>query len=94
MDVKQGVNKEGKTILYLVFEYMDIDLKKFIQSFHQIGKHIPPNIVKVIIIIPFSFISYLFVEDKSLYCIFVLQSLMYQLCNGVAFCHGHGILHK
>ncbi|MFQ6653153.1 hypothetical protein Gotur_024698 [Gossypium turneri] len=38
MDVKQGQNKEGKTVLYL--------------------------------------------------------SLMYQLCKGVAFCHGHGVLHR
>ena len=32
MDVKQGQNKEGKTVLYLVFEYMDTDLKKFIRE--------------------------------------------------------------
>ncbi|GMN34669.1 hypothetical protein TIFTF001_004810 [Ficus carica] len=67
MDVKQGQNKEGKTVLYLVFEYMDTDLKKFIRSFRQTGDNIPPTIVK---------------------------SLMYQLCKGVAFCHGHGILHR
>ncbi|XP_027127464.1 cell division control protein 2 homolog D-like [Coffea arabica] len=66
MDVKQGQNKEGKTVLYLVFEYMDTDLKKFIRSYRQTGD-IPPNIVK---------------------------SLMYQLCKGVAFCHGHGVLHR
>lgn len=48
MDVKQGQNKEGKTVLYLVFEYMDTDLKKFIRSFRQTGDNIPPNIVKVI----------------------------------------------
>ncbi|XP_057721357.1 cell division control protein 2 homolog D-like [Arachis stenosperma] len=67
MDVKQGQNKEGKTVLYLVFEYMDTDLKKFIRSFRQSGQFIPPKTVK---------------------------SLMYQLCKGVAFCHGHGILHR
>ncbi|KAL4371110.1 hypothetical protein HN51_015674 [Arachis hypogaea] len=67
MDVKQGQNKEGKTVLYLVFEYMDTDLKKFIRSFRQTGQFIPPKTVK---------------------------SLMYQLCKGVAFCHGHGILHR
>lgn len=48
MDVKQGQNKEGKTVLYLVFEYMDTDLKKYIRSFRQTGENIPPNIVKVI----------------------------------------------
>ncbi|KAG5021881.1 hypothetical protein JHK85_018223 [Glycine max] len=67
MDVKQGQNKEGKTVLYLVFEYMDTDLKKFIRSFDQPGQNIPPETIK---------------------------SLMYQLCKGIAFCHGHGILHR
>ncbi|CAL5208216.1 unnamed protein product [Lathyrus oleraceus] len=67
LDVKQGQNKEGKTVLYLVFEYMDTDLKKFIRSFRQTGENIPSPTIK---------------------------SLMYQLCKGVAFCHGHGILHR
>ncbi|KAK4280018.1 hypothetical protein QN277_011703 [Acacia crassicarpa] len=67
MDVKQGQNKEGKMVLYLVFEYMHTDLKKFIRSFRQTGENIPASTVK---------------------------SLMYQLCKGVAFCHGHGILHR
>ncbi|KAF9686564.1 hypothetical protein SADUNF_Sadunf02G0002300 [Salix dunnii] len=67
LDVKQGQNKQGKTVLYLVFEYMDTDLKKFIRSFRQTGENIPVKNVK---------------------------SLMYQLCKGVAFCHGHGVLHR
>lgn len=67
IDVKQGQNKEGKTVLYLVFEYMDTDLKKFIRSFRQTGEDIPSKTIK---------------------------SLMYQLCKGVAFCHGHGVLHR
>ncbi|RVW51214.1 Cyclin-dependent kinase B2-1 [Vitis vinifera] len=67
MDVKQSLNKEGKTVLYLVFEYMDTDLKKYIRSFRQTGENIPTKTIK---------------------------SLMYQLCKGVAFCHGHGVLHR
>nr|GLL37111.1 cell division control protein 2 homolog D [Ipomoea trifida] len=67
IDVKQGQNKEGKTVLYLVFEYMDTDLKKFLRSFRQTGESIPPMTIK---------------------------SLLYQLCKGVAFCHGHGVLHR
>ncbi|XWS33980.1 hypothetical protein CRYUN_Cryun22dG0128700 [Craigia yunnanensis] len=67
MDVKQGQNKEGKTVLYLVFKYMDIYLKKFIRSFRQFGEHI---------------------------LLITVKSLMYQLCKGVAFCHGHGVLHS
>ncbi|CAI0628177.1 unnamed protein product [Linum tenue] len=69
LDVKQGLNKEGKTVLYLVFEYMDTDLKKYIRSFRQTKATIPTNIV-------------------------FIQTLMYQLCKGVAFCHGHGLLHR
>ncbi|KAK2639775.1 hypothetical protein Ddye_027570 [Dipteronia dyeriana] len=65
MDVKQGQNKEGRTVLYLIFEYMDTDLKKFIRTFRQSGENIPAQTIK---------------------------SLMYRLCKGVAFCHGHGIL--
>ncbi|XP_058073358.1 cell division control protein 2 homolog D [Magnolia sinica] len=67
LDLKQGQNKEGKTVLYLVFEYMDTDLKKYIRSFRQTVEKIPTKNVK---------------------------SLMYQLCKGVAFCHGHGVLHR
>ncbi|KAL5699116.1 cyclin-dependent kinase [Ranunculus cassubicifolius] len=67
LDVKQQQNKEGKTVLYLVFEYMDTDLKKYMRSFRGTGTNIPTNTVK---------------------------SLMYQLCKGVAFCHGHGVLHR
>lgn len=47
MDVKQGQNKEGKTVLYLVFEYMDTDLKKYIKSFRQTGENLPIKTVKV-----------------------------------------------
>nr|CAD1825377.1 unnamed protein product [Ananas comosus var. bracteatus] len=67
LDLKQGENKEGKTILYLVFEFMDTDLKKFIRSFRQTHEMIPPKTVKI---------------------------LMYQLCKGIAFCHGRGVLHR
>nr|GMC58094.1 cell division control protein 2 homolog D [Ipomoea batatas] len=46
LDIKQGQNKEGKTVLYLVFEYMDTNLKKFIRSFRQNGDIIPPKTIK------------------------------------------------
>lgn len=57
MDVKQGQNKEGKTVLYLVFEYMETDLKKFIRSFRQTGQNIPPTTIKVTIL--FIYLIYL-----------------------------------
>ncbi|KAG6470284.1 hypothetical protein ZIOFF_071349 [Zingiber officinale] len=67
LDRKQDQNKEGQTILYLVFEYMDTDLKKYIRSFRQSHEMMPPMTVKI---------------------------LMYQLCKGISFCHGHGVLHR
>ncbi|GJN15757.1 hypothetical protein PR202_gb02696 [Eleusine coracana subsp. coracana] len=67
LDLKQGQNKEGQTILYLVFEYMDTDLKKFIRGYRANHEKIPAHIVKI---------------------------LMYQLCKGVSFIHGHGVLHR
>lgn len=51
MDVKQGQNKEGKTVLYLVFEYMDTDLKKYIKSFRQTGENLPTQTVKVVTVL-------------------------------------------
>lgn len=64
-------NKNGgtKANLYLVFEYLDTDLKKFIDS-HRKGanpKPLAPTLVK---------------------------NFLYQLCNGVAHCHSHGVLHR
>ncbi|KAL5222417.1 hypothetical protein ABZP36_027130 [Zizania latifolia] len=67
LDLKQGQNKEGQTILYLVFEYMDTDLRKFIRGHLQNHQKIAAPTVKI---------------------------LMYQLCKGVAFCHGRGVLHR
>jgi len=52
LDLKQGVNKEGQTILYLVFEYMDTDLKKFIRGHRANHEKIPALTVKVIVILP------------------------------------------
>ncbi|KAF2920461.1 hypothetical protein DAI22_08g210000 [Oryza sativa Japonica Group] len=47
LDLKQGQNKEGQTILYLVFEYMDTDLKKFIRAHRQNLQKIPVPTVKI-----------------------------------------------
>ncbi|KAJ3677671.1 hypothetical protein LUZ60_003395 [Juncus effusus] len=67
LDLKQGKNKNGQSILYLVFEYMDLDLKKFIRSHRQTQDTISPKTVKI---------------------------LMFQLCKGMAFVHGRGVLHR
>ncbi|KAJ4773702.1 Cyclin-dependent kinase 2 [Rhynchospora pubera] len=44
----EHVQKNGKPVLYLVFEFLDTDLKKFIDS-HRRGpspRPIPPNVIK------------------------------------------------
>ncbi|KAK9076058.1 hypothetical protein SSX86_004391 [Deinandra increscens subsp. villosa] len=46
MDVKQGVDKNGEIVRYLVFEYMETDLRKFIKTKKENGDHIPPEIIK------------------------------------------------
>ncbi|TVU05165.1 hypothetical protein EJB05_48318 [Eragrostis curvula] len=48
IDLKQGQNKEGQTILYLVFEYMDTDLKKFIRGHRSNHEKIPAHTVKIL----------------------------------------------
>ncbi|XP_062519677.1 cyclin-dependent kinase 2-like [Corticium candelabrum] len=51
--------------LYLIFEYLDQDLKKFMDSAYSL------NIT----------------ED-------LVKSYMHQLLQGIAFCHGHRVLHR
>ena len=45
--MKQGISKTRDMVLYLVFEYMDTDLKKFIRSFRQTRENIHLPTVKV-----------------------------------------------
>ncbi|XP_026427145.1 cyclin-dependent kinase B1-1-like [Papaver somniferum] len=63
------LEKNGNPLLYLVFEYLDTDLKKFINC-HRKGPDagpLPPPLI---------------------------QNFMYQLCKGIEYCHGHGVLHR
>lgn len=62
MDV---VHHEQK--LYLVFEYLEQDLKHFMDARGSRNRALPIGMVK---------------------------SFMYQLCDGVKFCHSNGILHR
>ena len=64
----EHVEENKKPILYLVFEYLDTDLKKYMD---MTGKG-PSNPL-----------------PKS-----IVKSFMYQLVEGVAHCHKHGVLHR
>jgi cyclin-dependent kinase len=111
LDLKQGVNKEGQTILYLVFEYMDTDLKKFIRGYRANHEKIPAQTVKVNFPFPVSSIPLQWHNQTlcttrclcgcvtrvcltQLMALVRLQILMYQLCKGVGFVHGRGVLHR
>nr|QZZ92776.1 cyclin-dependent kinase B 1;2 [Larix kaempferi] len=67
LDVEHTENKKGKTLLYLVFEFMDSDLKKHIDGYRRSHTKMPPEVIK---------------------------SFMYQLCQGVAYCHSRGVMHR
>jgi serine/threonine protein kinase len=56
------VQEDGK--LYLVFEFLDKDLKKYMESVDGL---LPPEQVK---------------------------SFLYQCCEGLAFCHSRGVMHR
>lgn len=109
LDLKQGVNKDGQTILYLVFEYMDTDLKKFIRGHRANHEKIPALTVKVMSrLLRISLSSSSPTPCMRGVCVNALavanpmmdgglacsQILMYQLCKGVAFVHGRGVLHR
>ncbi|XP_036400659.1 cyclin-dependent kinase 2-like [Megalops cyprinoides] len=51
--------------LYLVFEYMNQDLKKYMDSSQPVGLPLP-----------------------------LVQSYLYQLLQGIAFCHSHRVVHR
>jgi cyclin-dependent kinase len=48
LDVEHTENKNGKPLLYLVFEYMDSDLKKYIDGYRRSHTKVPPKVIKVI----------------------------------------------
>jgi len=92
----EHIDKNGKPILYLVFEYLDTDLKKFIDS-HRKGPNaraLPTALIQV-----YAKPLFLFLCLCSPICLILMfsylgQSFLYQLCKGVAHCHSHGVLHR
>ncbi|GLJ38299.1 hypothetical protein SUGI_0779700 [Cryptomeria japonica] len=46
LDVEHTESKTGKSLLYLVFEYMDSDLKKYIDTFRRSQTKMPPKLMK------------------------------------------------
>lgn len=74
----EQVHKKGKPVLYLVFEYMDTDLKKYI-DLHGCGHDLHGRGHGC---------------ARSPLPSKLIKSFMYQLCKGVAHCHSHGVMHR
>ncbi|KAK6140901.1 hypothetical protein DH2020_025363 [Rehmannia glutinosa] len=81
--------------LYLVFEYLDLDLKKHMDSCPEFSQD--PRMVKV---------SGLFLPGGALMNTFlanqcchnsqssISQLFLYQILRGIAYCHSHRVLHR
>ncbi|EGY14329.1 cell division control protein [Verticillium dahliae VdLs.17] len=70
--------------LYLVFEFLDLDLKKYMEALPVKdggrGKALPEGSSEVL--------SRLGLGPA------VIQKFMWQLCDGIRYCHSHRILHR
>ncbi|KAF4334812.1 CMGC CDK CDC2 kinase [Fusarium beomiforme] len=70
--------------LYLVFEFLDIDLKRYMETLPVSdggrGKVLPEG--------SSAYLMQLGMNDT------VVRKFMYQLCAGVNYCHSHRILHR
>lgn len=70
--------------LYLVFEFLDLDLKKYMESLPVSdggrGKALPEG--------SSARLQTLGLDDM------VVRKFMYQLCDGVRYCHSHRVLHR
>ncbi|THU71738.1 hypothetical protein C4D60_Mb04t04650 [Musa balbisiana] len=64
--------------IYLVFEYLDLDLKKHMDSCPEFSKD--PCLIK-------------FSNPHGSASIFV-QKFLYQILRGIAYCHSHRVLHR
>ncbi|KAL2755567.1 hypothetical protein ACRALDRAFT_1051075 [Sodiomyces alcalophilus JCM 7366] len=70
--------------LYLVFEYLDLDLKKYMEALPVKdggrGKPLPDGASDV--------------HARLGLSPAVIQKFMWQLCDGIRYCHSHRILHR
>lgn len=71
--------------LYLVFEYLDLDLKKYMESLPVSqggrGKPLPEGCMD-------TSEGHLGLDEN------MVKKFMSQLCEGIRYCHGHRILHR
>ncbi|KAF3776706.1 Cell division control protein [Nymphaea thermarum] len=75
--------------LYLVFEYLDLDLKKHMDSCPELAKN--PQLIKVGEIFPSCIEMQLHIVELAG---LILQIFLYQMLRGIAYCHSRRILHR
>ena len=82
-------------MLYLVFEYLDTDLKKYMDT-HGQGPGQPIDLATVKVSSAVYIVTNAQRERVSItrFHSCILQNFMYQLCIGVAHCHSHGVMHR
>jgi cyclin-dependent kinase len=71
--------------LYLVFEFLDLDLKKYMDTVGN-SEGLGPMMVKVSP--PGSLVIH------GVLILFRLQKFTYQLIKGLYYCHAHRVLHR
>uniref|UniRef100_M8BJG0 Cyclin-dependent kinase A-1 n=1 Tax=Aegilops tauschii TaxID=37682 RepID=M8BJG0_AEGTA len=94
--------------IWLVFEYLDLDLKKFMDSCPEFAKS--PALIKVICTCDvWAYMYVYFRVTLYLHCcayctqnwhrvlqqtLLTAMSYLYQILRGVAYCHSHRVLHR
>lgn len=94
--LKDVIHTERK--LTLVFEYLDVDLKKYLD---QNRGHLEPLTIKVPwspqfrhVVLSFTLRFYSFRKFLPVLCLLSPQCFLFQLLAGVAYCHQHRVLHR
>jgi cyclin-dependent kinase len=73
--------------LYLVFEFLDNDLKRYQEAMNAAHTPLTMQLIKVRAPVGTSkWISHTLLS--------ILQKFMWQLCSGLVFCHTHRIVHR
>ncbi len=86
----EHVEENNKPVLYLVFEYLNTDLKRFMDRNGKGPAHpLPKPLIKVL-----RYIWSGTLYKSHSYSPPPPQSFMYQLLKGTAHCHKHGVMHR
>ena len=86
------VHQDNK--LYLVFEFLDMDLKRYMDSIPKDHRMDPQEIKVWVLLVLIIIDPRRFYRTVLINRVFLDQKLMFQLVSGVAYCHSHRIIHR